>query len=120
VDWQAFMSERPLGVLATVGADGTPHAVPVEVVVHGGKVYAWSQERSVKVQNVRRSGRAAMLVYRGNSHALVRGPARLLHAGDAGYDEITRAFLTKYEREETYGNDVLVEVSPDRVVTREK
>jgi F420H(2)-dependent biliverdin reductase len=119
VDWQAFMAERPLGVLATAGADGTPHAVPVEVVVHGGKVYAWTQRRSVKARNVKGSGRAAMLVYRGNQYALVRGAARLLHAGDAGYDEITRAFLTKYNRDETYGNDVLVEVSPDRVVTRE-
>lgn len=113
------MSERPLGVLATVGEDGTPHATPVEVVVLHGKVHAWSRERSVKVQNVKRSGRAAMLVYKGNDFALVRGAARLIRARDAGYEEITRAFLTKYNREETYGNDVLVQVSPEHVVTRE-
>lgn len=109
------MSSRPLGVLATVGDDGLPHAVPVEVVVHGGKVYAWSQGSSMKVRNAARSGAAAMLVYKGNDFALVRGPARLLRADDASYEEITRAFLTKYDREETFGNDVLVEVTPERV-----
>src|SRR5262245_23947598 len=58
VDWTEFMQERPLAVLATVGRDGVPHAVPVEVFVYGGKVYAWSESDSVKVANVRRTGKA--------------------------------------------------------------
>ena len=115
MDWAAFLAERPLGVLATVAADGTPHAVPVEVLVHDGKVYAWCGGDSVKVANVRRSGRAALLAYKGLAAAQVRGPARLLTAEDPSYGPITRGFLEKYKREETFGNDTLVEITPERV-----
>jgi F420H(2)-dependent biliverdin reductase len=120
VDWAAFLAERPLGVLSTVGRDGTPHAVPVEVVVYGGKVYAWSESDSVKVANVRRTGKAAMLGYKGRSAVLVRGPARVLTQDNASYADITGEFLTKYNREETYGNDVLIEIAPDRVAAWEE
>lgn len=115
MDWQTFLAERPLGVLATMSRDGTPHAVPVEVVVYGGKVYAWCESDSVKVANVKRAGKAAMLGYKGVSAALVRGPARVLTSDNAHYGDITQSFLTKYNREETFGNDVLVEITPDRV-----
>jgi general stress protein 26 len=107
-------------VLATVGKDGLPHAVPVEVVVYGGKAYAWCESDSAKVANVRRSGKAALLGYKGVSAALVRGAARVLTVDNASYDLITRQFLAKYKREETYGNDVLVEISPDRVTAWEE
>ena len=115
MDWQAFLAERPLAVLSTVGRDGTPHAVPVEVVVYGGKVYAWCESGSAKVANVKRSGKAAMLAYKGVAAALVRGPARVLTSDNASYKDITETFLAKYKREETFGNDVLVEITPDRV-----
>ena len=120
MDWQSFLAERPLAVLATVGRDGLPHAVPVEVVVHDGKAYAWCESDSAKVANVRRTQKAAILGYKGMAAALVRGPARVLTSDDATYDEITRAFLTKYKREETFGNDVLVEVTPERVTAWEE
>ncbi|TMK51414.1 MAG: pyridoxamine 5'-phosphate oxidase family protein, partial [Actinobacteria bacterium] len=29
--WQEFLNERPIAVIATPRADGTPHAVPVEL-----------------------------------------------------------------------------------------
>ena len=115
MDWQTFLSERPLGVLSTTSRDGTPHAVPVEVLVYGGKVYAWCESDSVKVANVKRTGKAAMLGYKGVSAALVRGPARVLTKENAHYADITQSFLAKYNREETFGNDVLVEITPDRV-----
>ena len=114
------MAERPLGVLATVGRDGTPHAVPVEVLVADGKVYAWAESDSVKVSNVRRNGKAAMLAYKGRGAALVRGPARLLTADDPSYGSITARFLAKYNREENFGNDVLVEIAPQRVTSWEE
>ena len=120
MDWQAFLSERPLAVLATIGRDDLPHAVPVEVVVHEGTVYAWCESGSAKVANVRRTQKAAMLGYKGVAAALVRGPARVLTSDDTSYAEITNAFLTKYKREETFGNDVLVEITPERVTAWEE
>lgn len=115
MDWEAFLTDRPLGVIATVGPDGTPHAVPVEVFVRDGKVYAWCEGWSVKVRNARRTGRAALVAYKGRAGTLVRGPARLLTGADPAYESITREFLRKYEREETYGNDTLIEITPERV-----
>ena len=115
MEWESFVAERPLGVLSTVGADGVPHAVPVEVVVYGGRVYAWCESDSAKVANVRRTGKAAMLAYKGRAAALVRGSARVLTSENASYADITGEFLRKYDREETFGNDVLVEIAPDRV-----
>ena len=120
MEWETFLAERPLGVLSTVGRDGTPHAVPVEVVVYGGRVYAWCESDSVKVANARRTGKAALLAYKGRSAALVRGTARVLTSDNASYADITSEFLRKYDREETYGNDVLVEISPDRVTAWEE
>ena len=115
MEWESFVAERPLGVLSTVGKDGVPHSVPVEVVVYGGRVYAWCESDSAKVANVRRAGKAAMLAYKGRAAALVRGSARVLTSENASYADITGEFLRKYDREETYGNDVLVEITPDRV-----
>lgn len=116
-DWQAFLSERPIGVIATVAPDGTPHAVPVEVVVDAGLVYCWCKATSAKARNAARAARAALVAYKGEAFVLVRGPARALTAKDEPYERITRAFLTKYRREETYGNDTLVEITPARVST---
>ena len=117
LSWEPFLSERPLAVVATAGPDGIPHAVPVEVVVDGGRVYVWCHATSVKARNAAREGRAALVAYKGRAFALVRGTARLLSADDDDYERITAAFLAKYAREETYGNDCLIEITPERVST---
>ena len=119
MDALVFIAGRPLGVLATVGSDGTPHVVPIEVLVHEGKVYSWCEASSVKARNARRTGRAAVMAYKGVAGALVRGPARVLTAADPTYEVITRGFLEKYRREESYGNDTLIEVTPERVASWE-
>jgi len=61
-----LMGERRLGRLATVGRDGTPHVVPVGLSYNrehdsidiGGRDF----ERSKKYRDVKRSGRAAIVV----------------------------------------------------------
>lgn len=114
-DWAEFLAERPIAVLATVGPDGSPHATPVEVVVRDGKVHVWCHASSRKARNAAREGRAALTAYKGHPGVLVRGPVRLIPKGEPGYDEITREFLRKYDREETYGNDLVIEITPERV-----
>lgn len=118
MSWEAFLAERPLAVIATAGPDGTPHAVPVEVVVRDGLVYVWAEGGSVKVRNATREGRAALVAYKGHSFVLVRGPARVLGPDDPAYRDIAQAFLAKYERDEEYGNDALIEITPERVTAR--
>ena len=61
-----LQGESRLGRLATVGADGTPHVAPVgwsynpelDTIDIGGREF----ERSKKYRDVRRSGRAAIVI----------------------------------------------------------
>lgn len=115
--WSEFLSERPLGVLSTNGPDGFPHAVPVEVVVRDRKVYVWCQASSMKARNAARDARVALVSYKGNSGVLIRGSARLMFEGGVRYRETADAFLAKYNRQESYGNDTLIEITPERVTT---
>jgi len=58
--------ERRLGRVATIGADGTPHVVPVGVSHNAGldtiDVGGHGLERTKKFRDVRRTGRAAVVV----------------------------------------------------------
>lgn len=88
---------------------------PVEVVVRDGRTYNWVHSWSAKGRNAARGGRAALLAYKGQTGVLLRGPVRVIRQGEPGYEEISKAFLEKYGREETYGNDLLIELTPERV-----
>lgn len=110
-EWEDFLAKRPLGVVATVDASGRPHAVPVEVVVRAGRAYVWCRSDSAKARNAARGGWVAIAASKGHAGVMVRGPARLIRAGESGYDELARSFLAKYGREETYGNDTLIEIA---------
>ncbi len=57
---------RQLGRLATVGADGTPHVVPVGWIYNAARdtidISGIDLERSKKFRDVARSGRAAIVI----------------------------------------------------------
>ena len=57
---------RQLGRLATVGADGTPHVVPVGWIYNAARdtidIGGHELERSKKYRDVARSGRAAIVI----------------------------------------------------------
>ena len=57
---------RQLGRIATVGADGTPHVVPVGWIYNAARdtidVGGHELERSKKFRDVARSGRAAIVI----------------------------------------------------------
>jgi pyridoxamine 5'-phosphate oxidase-like protein len=101
-------------VIATVGPDGTPHAVPIEVIVRDGLVYCWCESWSVKARNATREGRAAIIGYKGHAFVSVRGPVRTIPKGEPEYDAVTRLFQDKYGPED-YGNDLVIELTPARV-----
>ena len=88
--------------------------VPIEVIVHNDHVYSWCESWSVKARNATREGRAAITGYKGHAFVAVRGPIRSIPEGEAQYDEITRLFMHKYGPED-YGNDLVLELTPERV-----
>ena len=57
---------RQLGRIATVGADGTPHVVPVAFIYNAARdtidIGGHELEETKKFRDVRRSGRAAIVV----------------------------------------------------------
>ena len=57
---------RQLGRIATVGADGTPHVVPVAWIYNAASetidIGGYELERSKKFRDVARSGRAAIVI----------------------------------------------------------
>jgi hypothetical protein len=104
-------------VIATVGQDGAPHVVPVETLVRDDRVYCWCESWSQKAKNAARTGRAAITGYKGHAFVMTRGPVRIISKGEDGYEEITRGFLDKYEREESYGNDTVIELTPEKIAS---
>ena len=63
---QYLTGGRQLGRLATVGADGTPHVVPVGWIYNAARdtidISGIDLERSKKFRDVARSGRAAIVI----------------------------------------------------------
>ena len=63
---QYLTGGRQLGRLATVGADGTPHVVPVGWIYNAASdtidVTGYELEQSKKFKDVARSGRAAIVI----------------------------------------------------------
>ncbi|MGD9798291.1 MAG: PPOX class F420-dependent oxidoreductase [Acidimicrobiia bacterium] len=62
-EWRAFLAEPPRpGVLATVRADGRPHAAPVWFVLDGDTIVFNTGAATVKGRNLARDGRATLCV----------------------------------------------------------
>lgn len=62
----AYLSERRLGRIATVGPDGTPHVVPVGWSLSAGldavEVQGMNLAQTKKFRDAARSGRAAIVI----------------------------------------------------------
>lgn len=114
----SFLESRPIAVLASIGDDGIPHAVPVELIVDDGRVYSWCRSTARRVDYLRERPLASMTAYRGNDFVCARGPVAFRDSSWERYAEVTALFLRKYDRTETYGNDTLVELDPVQVISR--
>lgn len=113
--------------VATAGADGTPHLVPVCHVLAGEKIYFGSGNDARKVANLRQNPRIALTVdlYSDDwSHlkgVMVLGTAALIARGP----RFTKARDRLYEKFPQYrgeaalatSDSVIVEVTPTRAFT---
>jgi pyridoxamine 5'-phosphate oxidase family protein len=63
---QYLAGGRQLGRIATVGADGTPHVVPVAWIYNAARdaleIGGYELERSKKFRDIARTGRAAIVI----------------------------------------------------------
>ncbi len=67
------LQEGEYGVLATVGADGRPHGVPLSYVVRDGAIYFHCATKGEKLDNLRNEPRVCFTVV---------GPQRAVYNGD--------------------------------------
>ena len=111
--------------VATAGAAGMPHLVPVCHVVLGGKIYFASGKKGRKVRNVRANPRLALTVdlysddWSQLQGVMVQGTARLIERGPR-FRRLRRRLYAKYPqypREAAIGasDSVIVELTPTRV-----
>ena len=111
--------------VATAGASGVPHVVPVCHVLAGGKLYFASGDRGRKVKNLRQNPRLTVTVdlysdhWAGLKGVMIQGRARLIERGPR-FARVRKLLYRKYPQ---YPRDaaispsdsVVVEVTPTRV-----
>jgi PPOX class probable F420-dependent enzyme len=106
----AFIEGQRVGRLATAGADGQPHVVPVCYAHEGASFYialdakpkrvAPTQLR--RVRNILENPRAALAIDRYSddwadlAYVLIRGPAALLPPGDAEHARAIALLRARY------------------------
>jgi PPOX class probable F420-dependent enzyme len=129
-EWQAFVLEGTrTGKLATVRSDGTPHVIPVWVVLDGDDVIFNAGETTAKIRAIRHQPQVAMLFDDEQppfSFVLIRGTATL----SDDLDEV-RKWATRIggrymgeDRAEEFGarngvpGELVVRVTPAKVIAQ--
>jgi PPOX class probable F420-dependent enzyme len=131
---QRFLEAHRVGHLATTGADGAPHVVPVCYALDDAALYFVADEKPkrrparelVRLRNIRENPRAALVVdhwdedWRRLAWVLVRGPAVVVtdHGRHAAALQALRARYPQYRAmalDDPERNPV-VALSPLRVV----
>ncbi len=111
--------------VATVGADGWPHSVPVCHVLKGGRIYFASASDAKKVLNLRATPRVALTVDLYSDHwatlkgVMVQGIAKLIDRGPR-FRQVRKLLYAKYPQYPTEAaldekESVVVEVTPSHV-----
>ena len=121
----AFVQWERVCRVATSGASGTPHVVPVCHALAGGKIYFGSGDDARKVKHIRENPQVTVVIdaysdtwslLRG---VMIQGRARIIERGPRfrrGRDLLYRKFL-QYPREAALSpsDSVIVEVTPTHV-----
>ena len=115
----AFMSERHLGCLTTMRADGSPHVVPVGFYFDADArvVRIITQRTSVKARNAARGGRAAVTQFDGARWLTLEGDVSLV-TDTAGIALAVQAYTLRYQapRSQRAATRVGIEVRVDRMM----
>lgn len=94
-----YLAERRAARVATVGADGTPHVVPLWFVWNGGALFLNSTLGNPTVENMLRTGTAAAVIDDGDEYEELRGVVlrgRVDRLGDTAPSDVERAWSDKY------------------------
>lgn len=112
-----FVTERHLATLSTLRADGTPHVVAVGFTwdPEAGIARVITNNGSVKVNNVRRSGYAAVSQVDGPRWLTLEGPATILEDPDSVADAVER-YAGRYRQPRENPTRVVIAITVKRVL----
>jgi PPOX class probable F420-dependent enzyme len=118
----AFIRSQRVARLATVGADGTPHNVPICAVVLSSKIYFASERDARKVRNIQQNPRVALAFdHYGENWKQLAGVmivgTSVVSAQGATFQRARQALYRKYRQYArsapiTDGDSVIVCVTP--------
>ncbi|GAC83189.1 hypothetical protein GP2_009_00530 [Gordonia paraffinivorans NBRC 108238] len=112
-----FLTERHLGTLATLRADGTPHVVAVGFTwdPEAGLARVITVEGSQKVRNVDRGGYASVTNIDGPRWLTLEGPARVTREPERVRDAEER-YARRYRQPQPNPRRVAIEIEVKRVM----
>ena len=128
----AFLAAERTCRVASVGADGRPHVVPLWFVWDGAALWLYSITRSRRWADVTRDPRVAVVVDTGEQYEQLRGVelagtatpvGPVPRTADAGHPDTAgpeRLFARKYAGTDTFtpdGRHGWLRVTPDKVVS---
>ena len=118
-DAHAFLAERHLGTLSTTRRDGTLHVCAVGFTwdADAALVRVITHDRSQKVRNVERTGRAAVAQVDGGRWLSLEGPARIARDPEAVAEAVTR-YTARYQEPRPNAERVAIEITVERVLGR--
>ena len=115
----AFLTERHLGTLTTLRSDGSPHVVAVAFAydIHTATVSVISSDRTQKVVNLERDGRAVICQVDGPRWLALEGTGSV--SRDSGRVALAvDAFETRYRPASENPKRVAIEIQVERVLGR--
>jgi len=75
----AFVEQQRVVVVATIGARGWPHLMPLWYVVREGEIWGWTYAKSQKARNLERDDRATLQLEDGAEYQELRGVMLEVH-----------------------------------------
>jgi PPOX class probable F420-dependent enzyme len=127
-EYRIFVLDRArTAVLATVRADGRPHAAPIWFDLDGDTLVFTTGESSVKAHNMRRDPRVSLCVneekppfhfvlIEGSSELTAGDPDLLYWATRIGGRYMGADRADEYGRRNAVGGELLVRVTPQKIV----
>ncbi len=124
-DVVAFISEPQICVLATTGADGSPHAMPMWYLFKDGDILFAAGKKSQKVRNIERTGKATVVVDRREIpyYAVMLPGKAAVEAAMSNEDQyalysryLDEDGAQRYMARSAGGGIVAIRVKPDRFV----
>jgi len=130
-EFEAFLAQTfptPLGVVATLRRDGSPHVIPVWFRWNTGVITLWTKEGRVWVTNVARDPRVGFSVQTFEAPypaVMIRGQATIKTADSPEVVEEAKAITRRYVAPDEVDNYVddwpdlrtIVTIVPERIVS---